>query len=208
MVLRYTDPEPMVSDDMVISRPVFSRKSPNVGYSYAPQYKGSDITVQSPVLFNWVVLDNNRKIRFDLSTSDDGGVFHDLLASVGTAVQESLAGVKWPAEWDSYLLQSFGTRTEVVMGISKDLAVFSSKDKSILTEDVKGLTDRPVRFIAKLDGLYIHQEGHAGGFVVIIKQVWTVTQLLVYPEVSLNPLGKQYCFLDDAEYDSLEEPDI
>ena len=212
--LRHTD---VLSDeDLTMSKPVTSRRAPNVKYVYA-QYRGKALTIQSSpqvqVLAGISHFGSKRRINVGLGPDEDSQAFFNLLERIESAIQDKsvqLFQTTCGLQEESYphFKPKVTMREQLSLSVAKDVQLFSSTDKAPLQNSSlmqpDNLTGRLVRFIVKLDGIYImcDQDGDSS---VSYWPIWTITQLLVYPEVCKNPLGKQYCFLDDSDYDSLDD---
>ena len=211
-MVRFRHTDSVSPEQLELSRPVASRRTSGVEYAYVTS-GGEDLTVQSPPQTTVVsaVFGTKRKACFGIAGDEDGQAFFDFLHNVDLAIADAvLEAAKTWRGWEQEPTFTFEPATEsreqVGMNAAKDLQIFSSTDRTPLTEKTlkdteERLTSRLVRFIARLDGVYIQRHGSQA----TLRPVWTVIQLLVYPESCPNPLGREYCFLDDADYESLDE---
>lgn len=199
---RYTDEIPF--PDLTFSKVHYSRKSEGRKYVYV-KLDDHNIEIETPKMRVADVHSSDGRcvMNLDLTSDDQAKVMKQLLARWSEQFAALGERFKWinnktPAD-SAPILDTWQVRI-VLEGPGKTLFYDHSTKKQIEEEPDKRLRAASVAIIAILDGIVIDDIAN------LIKPVWSVDQVLVYPQDDPNPFGKTYSFLDDDDgYLSLED---
>lgn len=170
--------------DMNISNEHKSRRHKGTSYIYVTEVSSKGpVRLQTPRIALGEIADERTWLH------DDSG---HTLASMVNAVEDALVDVIGPTDLTL-------ERTQFPLDLkTHGISLFeSSSKKPVNVEDT--LTGKPASLIIQLEGLKVlRPQG-------VAKTVWKIEQAMLYPVPKVNPFGDSYAFLEDEEYDSLED---
>ncbi len=152
------------------------------------------LLVQSPKMMVKKVVEN-QSISMTFSARDDK--FHILLEHLDSMIRKD--SLKHYKEYEIHKSQTDdGFRAKFPMGLKGVETKFfmsNKRDTEVNIESkniAKTLQDACVRLICRLDGYSVDHSKK------VIKPIWKIQQCLIANQ-SNNPIGRDYCFLDDEQ---------
>ena len=170
--------------DMTISSEQKSRRHKGTSYIYVTELSSKGpVRLQTPRIAFGEIADERTWLH------DDPG--HTVASMVNT-IEDALVDVIGPTD-----LTLERTQFPLDLKIHGVSLFESSSKKPVNVEET--LTGKPASLIIQLEGLKVlRPQG-------VAKTVWKIEQAMLYPVPKVNPFGDSYAFLEDEEYDSLED---
>lgn len=199
--INYTDEVPL--DSLSFSKVHHSRKSEARKYVYV-KLDDQDLEIETPKLRVVDVhsVDGRCTVSLDLSADGQARQVKALLESIYQKFLE-VGSERWRSQTRPPTVAPVEDTWRLRIGLQgagRTLFFGSETKREIVDEPEKQLASASIKTIAVLDGIVIDD------VINEIRPVWSVDQVLVYPEDNPNPFGGRYSFLDDDEgYLSLED---
>lgn len=169
--------------DMSISTEHKSRRHKGTSYIYVTEETSkAPVRLQTPRIALGEIVDERTWLH------DDTGV----LAGMVNTVEDALVDVIGPTDLTL-------ERTQFPLDLKmQGVCLFESSTKEPVDIE-ESITGKPASLIIQLEGLKVSRPQG------VAKTVWKVEQAMLYPVPKVNPFGDSYAFLEDEEYDSLED---